>query len=272
MRSSEVAAIAGVSVRTLRHYHGLGLLDEPPRHANGYRDYSAADLARVLHVKRLAALGFSLGRIKEMLDADAVEGAGAGVRAEAEALDELDRELALQIERLQEQRRTVALLRRESLDPALPVDFGRTTKRLFGGERMRAGTAVVEADRAALMIAGHFYREQDIAELERIASRLEELGLIGKLCEIQQRNDALTADASKEERDALVADGKALAEVVLDCLDPANWDDDADNDTLDMLTSSLMEHTLNPAQREVAERVDQAIIDYVTLKRAQGGS
>ena len=272
MRSSEVAAIAGVSVRTLRHYHGIGLLGEPPRHANGYRDYSAADLARVLHVKRLAALGFSLSRIKEMLDADAVEGVSAGPRAEAEALDELDCELALQIERLQEQRRTVALLRRESLDPALPVDFGRTTKRLFSGERMHAGTAAVEADRAALVIAGQFYREQDIAELERVASRLEELGLMKELHEVQQRTDALAADASQEERDALVADSKVLIEVVLDCLDPANWDEDASNDTLGALTGSLLEHALNPAQREVAERVDQIIVDYVALKRANGGS
>lgn len=282
MRSSEVARIADVSVRTLRHYHAMGLLAEPPRHANGYRDYGAADLARVLHIKRLAALGFPLSRIKEMLAADAAEdaegtegAAGAGVSGaalEAAALDELDRELALQIERLQEQRRTVALLRREQLDPALPVDFARTVKRLFGDERMRAAEPVAEVDRAALMIAGQFYDEQDIAELERVAARLEDLGLLEKLYDVQRRNDALAPDASEAERDALVADSKALIGVVLDCLDPANWNDDADNNVLGMLTDSLLQGTLNPAQRDVAERVDQAIIDYVTQKRASTGS
>ena len=50
MRSNDVAKLAGVTVRTLRHYHQLGLLPEPPRQANGYRDYSPADVARVLRI------------------------------------------------------------------------------------------------------------------------------------------------------------------------------------------------------------------------------
>ena len=73
MHSNEVAKLAGVTVRTLRHYHQLGLLPEPPRQANGYRDYSPADVARVLRIKRLASLGFSLEDIGGMLnDMDAV--------------------------------------------------------------------------------------------------------------------------------------------------------------------------------------------------------
>ena len=40
MRSKEIAALAGVSIRTLRHYHQIGLLPEPPRQNNGYRAYS----------------------------------------------------------------------------------------------------------------------------------------------------------------------------------------------------------------------------------------
>ena len=273
MRSSEVARIADVSVRTLRHYHAMGLLAEPPRHANGYRDYGAADLARVLHIKRLAALGFPLSYIREMLAADAAEGAegaagpGASRAAlEAAALDELDHELELQIERLQEQ------LRREQLDPALPVDFARTVKRLFGDERMRTTEPAAEADRAALMIAGQFYDDQDIAELERVAARLEELGLLEKLYDVQRRNDALGPDASKAERDALVADSKELIGAVIDCLDPANWEDDADNNMLGALTDSLLQGTLNPAQRDVAEQVDRAIVDYVAKKRASARS
>lgn len=68
MRSNEVAKTAGVTVRTLRHYHQLGLLPEPPRSANGYREYTAADLARVLRIKRLASLGFPLARIGALLE------------------------------------------------------------------------------------------------------------------------------------------------------------------------------------------------------------
>lgn len=33
MKSNELAKLAGVTVRTLRHYHAIDLLDEPPRQA-----------------------------------------------------------------------------------------------------------------------------------------------------------------------------------------------------------------------------------------------
>lgn len=39
MRIGEYAALVGVSTRTVRHYHHLGLLPEPARLSNGYRDY-----------------------------------------------------------------------------------------------------------------------------------------------------------------------------------------------------------------------------------------
>ena len=68
MRSSEVARLAGVTVRALRHYHAIGLLPEPARSDNGYRDYDIDDLVRVLRVKRLASLGFPLERVGGMLE------------------------------------------------------------------------------------------------------------------------------------------------------------------------------------------------------------
>ena len=51
VKSNELAKLAGVTVRTLRHYHAIGLLDEPPRQANGYRDYRPEDLLRVLRIR-----------------------------------------------------------------------------------------------------------------------------------------------------------------------------------------------------------------------------
>ena len=69
MKSSEIAKLAGVSVRTLRHYHAIGLLPEPPRGENGYRDYGAGALARLLRIMSLASLGYPLARIGDLLDA-----------------------------------------------------------------------------------------------------------------------------------------------------------------------------------------------------------
>jgi DNA-binding transcriptional MerR regulator len=35
----ELAEFAGITVNTIRHYHRLGLLDEPKRRYNGYKQY-----------------------------------------------------------------------------------------------------------------------------------------------------------------------------------------------------------------------------------------
>ncbi len=43
MRIGEIAGIVGVSTRAVRHYHRIGLLPEPPRRANGYREYTLRD-------------------------------------------------------------------------------------------------------------------------------------------------------------------------------------------------------------------------------------
>ncbi|EED6225780.1 MerR family DNA-binding transcriptional regulator, partial [Salmonella enterica subsp. enterica serovar Haifa] len=48
MHSNELARLAGVTVRALRHYHQVGILAEPERRSNGYREYDVHDLIRVL--------------------------------------------------------------------------------------------------------------------------------------------------------------------------------------------------------------------------------
>ena len=64
----DVAQRTGVSVRTLHHYHEIGLLT-PSFHAPGsHRLYSAADVTRLQQIQSLRQLGFSLGQIRECLD------------------------------------------------------------------------------------------------------------------------------------------------------------------------------------------------------------
>ena len=44
----QLAAYAGVTVRTVRHYHQIGLLPEPERDASGYRRYGATAVADIM--------------------------------------------------------------------------------------------------------------------------------------------------------------------------------------------------------------------------------
>jgi DNA-binding transcriptional MerR regulator len=64
----EVAALAGVTVRTLHHYDRIGLVQPSARSAAGYRRYAAADLDRLHQVLLYRELGFGLEEIATLLD------------------------------------------------------------------------------------------------------------------------------------------------------------------------------------------------------------
>ena len=67
-RVGEFAALTGVTVRALQHYDRLGLL-RPVRTGSGHRLYTPADQQRVRHILALRAVGMSLQRIAQVLDA-----------------------------------------------------------------------------------------------------------------------------------------------------------------------------------------------------------
>ncbi|MFI1225056.1 MULTISPECIES: MerR family transcriptional regulator [unclassified Streptomyces] len=109
----EIAELAGTSLRTVRHYHDIGLLDEPERRSNGYKQYGVAHLVRLLRIKRLTALGFSLTQIASLRDHEHPR----------DALQALDAELAATIERLQHARVEVGALLRRTAATDLPLQF-----------------------------------------------------------------------------------------------------------------------------------------------------
>src|SRR5215467_9323358 len=63
----KLARQAGVGVETIRFYEREGLLEEPPRRASGYRQYSEQVVTRLRFIKRAKLLGFSLKEISELL-------------------------------------------------------------------------------------------------------------------------------------------------------------------------------------------------------------
>jgi len=66
-RIGQLAAAAGVSPDTLRHYERKGVLRKPSRSANGYREYSRDALDRVRLVRRALAVGFTLDELSQVL-------------------------------------------------------------------------------------------------------------------------------------------------------------------------------------------------------------
>jgi len=64
----ELAAVAGVSVRTLHHYDEIGLLRPDGRSRAGYRHYGEAQLERLQQIRWYRELGFPLEEIATLLD------------------------------------------------------------------------------------------------------------------------------------------------------------------------------------------------------------
>src|ERR671921_2326974 len=65
---SQVAKLAGVTVRMLHHYDEIGLLSPGERTAAGYRRYTEADLERLQQILYYRELGFALDEIATILD------------------------------------------------------------------------------------------------------------------------------------------------------------------------------------------------------------
>jgi DNA-binding transcriptional MerR regulator len=141
MRIGELAGLVGISTRAIRHYHHVGLLPEPARKANGYREYSLRDAVGLARVRRLTELGLSLDEVGDVL-------AGDAGRDLAEILRELDADLARQEADLRRRRARLGQLLRQAEAGGQP-----------------SGQAPVSAELAPVSagLAGLFGRMADVA-------------------------------------------------------------------------------------------------------------
>jgi DNA-binding transcriptional MerR regulator len=135
-----LASYAGVTIRAVRHYHQIGLLEEPERDASGYRTYDAVAVVRLVRIRTLAEAGVPLAQVRELLDADP--------ETFAVATAEIDRQLRAQIRALQEHRRRIAQLGSgDSL--ALPDEVVDYLDRL---RALGAPEAIIEPERDAWIL------------------------------------------------------------------------------------------------------------------------
>lgn len=150
----ELAAAAGVSVRTIRHYEAEGLLAPTARTAAGYRRFDADAAGRLYRVVALRSLGLGVAEVRDLLaaaDPDTALRATAARHIEA-----LDRQVAA-AHALRD--RLAALVAAEVLSPtalleatAMTVNLDRITTRTgddgstsVAGRRVRKDHARVEA-------------------------------------------------------------------------------------------------------------------------------
>ncbi len=102
MRISEIAAAAATTPRAVRHYHRLGLLPEPVRPDNGYRDYGMAELTRLMRIRWLADNGLPLGAVAAVFANEHGASDTEDLRADLAALHEEITQRITQLTRKQE--------------------------------------------------------------------------------------------------------------------------------------------------------------------------
>ncbi|ROP43015.1 MerR family transcriptional regulator [Pseudokineococcus lusitanus] len=248
MRSTELARLAGVSVRTLRHHHAVGVLPEPPRDPNGYRRYGVEHLVRTLRVTRLAELGVPLERMPALLD-DAAPGATDA------ALAALDDELAAKVAQLERQRALVAELRTLGTAPDQPPALARWVALLPVVSPEQAA-----ADRDVLVLLARMVGEEGQAEVARLYERMAAPALRDVVLDLTRRFDALDDGSTDGEVRALADDlahhlAPLLAELVTGVPETteAPWAEVLD---------ALQRHHLRPRQQEAlaltARRLEEA--------------
>jgi DNA-binding transcriptional MerR regulator len=91
-----VAELTGVSVRTLHHYHHIGLVVPGVRTAAGYRGYTDADIERLHLVLVYRSVGLALDEIRALLD-----------DPDADVLAHLERQHTLLLDRAAHLRHTI---------------------------------------------------------------------------------------------------------------------------------------------------------------------
>ncbi|MFF2327175.1 MULTISPECIES: MerR family transcriptional regulator [unclassified Streptomyces] len=107
MQIGEVAARTELSLRTIRHYEETGLVVPSARSQGGFRLYTETDVARLMVIRRMKPLGFTLEQMRDLLEVtDRLDAAGSDTD-EREALLErvrrYEQAAAEQVEKLRVQ-------------------------------------------------------------------------------------------------------------------------------------------------------------------------
>ncbi|WBP92908.1 MerR family transcriptional regulator [Mycolicibacterium neoaurum] len=200
-----VAALTGVSVRTLHHYDHIGLVVPSVRTAAGYRGYTDADVERLHLVLVYREAGLPLEEIRVLLD-----------DPEADELSLLRRQHALLLERAEGLQRTIKAV--EEL-----MDAHRSGIQLTAQEQVEIfGTTAFGTDYAVEAEQ----RWGETAEWKQSRRRVAQLSKQDWM-DIKAEGDALLADLAAAKRagvtagsaqaDALAARHRAVIERFYDC-------------------------------------------------------
>lgn len=231
----QLSELSGVTVKAIRHYHQLGLLDEPDRALNGYKQYQGAHLVRVLQIRRLSQRGFSLAQI-EAMDSDLEH---------SDMILALDAQLSAEISRLTAVRAELSRLLEHGAAADLPADFAPMSARLS------------ESHRSLLSVYDTVFSQEGKTEFARMLTDQDAAEQ-----KISEEFERLPPDADDEIIDDLA---RRMAPMILNSRKKHPWAASpiADSPQGVVKASEMLAHTLvdvyHPAQIQVLGRIDSLL-------------
>lgn len=243
MRIGEVAELVGTTTRAIRHYHRIGLVPEPARRANGYRDYGVEPVLHLLRVRRLVQLGVGLDDVGRLLREQ-------DERSPREVLQALDDELSQEQARLQVRRDRVQELLRGAPDgdPLQHADLAALVEELRAAFPDSQAAAV---ERQALDLIGHLAPEQLPAVVAEYRAVLRDPERLARAREVERRFAAL-ADVAPDAPEV-----EAVARLVLASAEQLGGGPESADDRRGLLATDLLTASLAPAQRRCVELANE---------------
>ncbi|MCO8276227.1 MerR family transcriptional regulator [Actinoplanes sp. TRM 88003] len=233
----ELAELSGTTVNTIRHYHRLGLIEEPERRYNGYKQYEVRHLISLLRIRRLTDLGVPLAQI------------GSDSDFGPDLLRQIDADLATQVDRLVRARADIAVILRDGAPADAPAGFESVAPRLSA------------SDHSLIHVFAQLYDESTMNDLQRMVEADTD--------PISAEIDALPPDADERTRQSLAERlAPALARHLLDhpwLNDPARHLSPGKHVSRQTFVDAVVA-LYNPAQLDVLTRAASLAQQHLQVK------
>ena len=240
-----ISELVGITVRTLRYYHQIGLLREPKRTTKGLL-YDETHLLTLLRIKRFSMMSLTLDEIADIIHTP------TSPRARRILL-ELDQALADRVAEIESQRRVID----ECLRDNTPVDILPRFARHLAALRRLGSYDTTAADKALEELASGYGSE----EVERVVDEVIQDPVISRLSVLEERLRRLNEDSGDPELDDLAKDyGRLLVDLYTGNAQ-AGLESVSGRDLVEAI--GLAESAANEREREVLKRALTVLAAHV---------
>ena len=240
-----ISDLVGITVRTLRYYHQIGLLREPKRTTKGLL-YDETHLLTLLRIKRFSMMSLTLDEIADIIHTP------TSPRARRILL-ELDQALADRVAEIESQRRVIE----ECLRDNTPVDVLPRFARHLAALRRLGNYDTTAADKALEELAAGYGSE----EVARVVDAVIQDPIISRLSVLEERLRRINEDSGEPELTDLAKDYGRLLVDLYTVNAQAGLKSVSGHDLVEAI--GLAESTANEREREVLKRALTVLAAHV---------